>query len=169
MYCKNCGAELVPGAAFCASCGTKVEVNESSQPTHVEPMTQQTDRVLNDEVLFNFESTNKGYLIGGIIICSVVLVACIAILAMGSIPIPGVVLILGIQFIVIGTKKRTFTVTNSGVEANWSGKHFYFSVEEIDYDKLQTNGARLTLNKINFNGFAEAQSAYNAIMGIKPL
>ena len=33
MFCKNCGTQLVDGAAFCGNCGTKVDV----QPVHEAP------------------------------------------------------------------------------------------------------------------------------------
>ena len=38
MNCKNCGAELNEGAAFCGNCGMKIE---NEQPVYEEPVFQQ--------------------------------------------------------------------------------------------------------------------------------
>lgn len=38
MFCKNCGNQLPEGAAFCATCGTKVEVQAApQQPAYAVP------------------------------------------------------------------------------------------------------------------------------------
>lgn len=42
--CKNCGAEIQDGAAFCTRCGTKVEEAESGR-TEVEPEKNRTDSI----------------------------------------------------------------------------------------------------------------------------
>ena len=36
MFCKNCGAQLSEGAAFCPNCGTAV-VKEVAEPVYQQP------------------------------------------------------------------------------------------------------------------------------------
>ena len=40
MNCKNCGAEIIEGAAFCGNCGMKIEA-EQEQPVFEEPAQQE--------------------------------------------------------------------------------------------------------------------------------
>ena len=37
MFCNKCGNELIAGAKFCGKCGQKVEEEESSTLSSVEP------------------------------------------------------------------------------------------------------------------------------------
>lgn len=37
MFCRNCGNQLIDGAAFCGNCGTKVDAQPAPQPAYEAP------------------------------------------------------------------------------------------------------------------------------------
>ena len=40
MFCKNCGTQLIDGAAFCGNCGTKVDAQPAPQPVYEAPVAE---------------------------------------------------------------------------------------------------------------------------------
>ena len=51
MNCKNCGAEIIEGAAFCGNCGMKIEA-EQEQPVFEEPAQQEANTEYQEEASF---------------------------------------------------------------------------------------------------------------------
>ena len=51
MNCKNCGAEIIEGAAFCGNCGMKIEA-EQEQPVFEEPAQQEVNTEYQEEASF---------------------------------------------------------------------------------------------------------------------
>ena len=49
MNCKNCGAEIIEGAAFCGNCGMKIE---AEQPVFEEPAQQEVYTEYQEEASF---------------------------------------------------------------------------------------------------------------------
>ena len=47
--CKNCGAEIQDGAAFCTRCGTKVEEQKVEEQKAEPEKTEQTARQVESE------------------------------------------------------------------------------------------------------------------------
>lgn len=60
MYCRNCGSQLEPGAAFCGICGTKVETKPESKPLPMPEPTHEPSKSLESNANFfkpaSFES-----------------------------------------------------------------------------------------------------------------
>lgn len=54
MFCRKCGAKLLPDDVFCSNCGTKV-INETStdEPTHMDNSQHPTQTTIKNKFLNN--------------------------------------------------------------------------------------------------------------------
>ena len=71
MYCRNCGKEIRKGAAFCASCGTKIEIEEDYQQSI---QTEIVEEIIVPEE--KIESLAPNTVIYGIILATMIISVC---------------------------------------------------------------------------------------------